>query len=405
MHSFSYTARDPEGAFVAGTIGAEDAALALAHLRMRALCVTALERADSMRAVAPRIFTMLPVNSSVRVAFFRSFATLIGSGVPMRRALEVTIEQCSSVRFAEALRSVASDVEAGKPLSAALARRPNEFAALFVAMVKAGELGGALDEVLARLADYLERDRALRKRVASALAYPAIVVLAALGLVLFLIANTVPSFAAMFSQMNVTLPISTRVLVAIGEALKSPIVAAVVLCAAPTLWVGLRRARRVPSLAQRVDRGMLSLPLFGRVVRKAIVARFSRTLGTLLRCGVPIVSALAATAEVVDNAVYRRCIETLVPGLRAGDPLTLPLQASRLFDPLFVQLIRVGEETGSLDAMLLRVAEYYEIDVETAMTTLGTVIEPILIIVLGAIVGTIVASILIPLYSIIGSIK
>lgn len=402
---YHYTARSDEGHFVAGALQAETYDQALAHLRTRALFVTSLESSDGARGALASAFALMPVDGASRVAFFRSFATLIGSGVPMRRALEVTIDQCRDGRLREALRSVLSDIEGGSSLSVAMSRRPREFSRLFVALVRAGEIAGALDEVLERLAQLLERDRGLRKRVASALTYPAIVCVSAIGLVLFLIANTVPAFAGMFNDMHVDLPLSTRVLIVIGEALKSPLVWLGLLLAPLGLVLGLRIMRRSARMAAHLDRLRLAVPIFGMIVRKATIARLARTLGTLLRSGVALLTALEASEDVVDNAVYKQCVVNVAEALRQGDPITRPLEASNLFEPLFVQLIRVGEETGALDSMLLRLAEYYELDVETAIATLGSVLEPLLIIVLGAVVGTIVASILIPLYSVIGSIK
>jgi type IV pilus assembly protein PilC len=401
---FAYTARSGAGAFVSGAIAAESHEAALAHLRTRALFVTMLESTDSARGAVASSFALLPVRHAARIAFFRSFATLIESGVPIRRALEITIEQCRDARLAEALRSLASDIEAGTPLSAAMARRPREFPPLFVAMIRAGEIGGALDHVLERLAELLERDHAMRSRVASALAYPAIVSCAALALIAFLVVNTMPAFASMFAQMHVALPLSTRILLALGTALRSGETWVAIIALPPALAIGLRAAGRASRTRVTIDGLKLRLPVVGTIIRKAAIARFSRTLGTLLRSGVALMTALEAALDVVDNAVYRTAIETFGQALREGDPITAPLESCKLFDPLFIQLIAVGEETGALDAMLLRLAGYYEFDVETALATLGSVLEPMLIITLGAIVGTIVASILIPLYSIIGSI-
>ncbi len=402
---FAYTARSSEGRFVAGSLSAESLEQALSHLRTRALFVTSLQPRTRVRGALTSIFTLRPVLPSARLALFRSLATLVRAGVPLRRALDVSIDQCADRRLAEALRSVATDIDAGAPLSVAMSRRPREFSTLFIAMVKAGELGGVLDEVLERLATMLELDRAMQKRLSAALAYPAIVSCAAIALVLFLIANIVPAFAGLFEQMHVSVPLSTKIIIAIGMTLTSPIhIAAVVLLLTACL-VGLRAAWAHPRLAVSLDRILLRLPALGSLIRKAIVARLARTLGTLLRSGVPVLSALESCEDIVGNRLFREAVQAVGKQLREGHPMTVPLQSSRLFDPIFLQLARVGEETGTLDAMLLRTAEYFEVDVETAIATLASIVEPALIIVLGAVVGTIVASVLIPLYSIIGSIK
>jgi type IV pilus assembly protein PilC len=399
---FAYTARNNEGRFVVGSLQADNREQALAHLRMRTLFVTSLSAGDGTPGA---IVTAWPVSARARTAFFRSFATLIRAGVPIRRSLDVVIDSCRDGRLREALRSVSSDIESGSELSSAMARRPREFHSLHVALIRAGELGGALDEILERLAALLERHLAVHKRVRSALAYPLIVACAALALVLFLVGSTVPAFASIFVEMHITLPWSTRALIVAGNALKNPAVW-IALGAMPFATSGLYRAvRRVESTAVRIDQLALAAPMIGVILRKSVIARFARTLGTLLRSGVPLLSALDAAQDVVENAVYTRFARDLVAALREGTPIAEALERSALFEGLVLQLVRVGEETGTLDAMLLRIAEYYELDVETAVTTLGSVVEPVLIIGLGALIAFIVASILVPLYSMIGSIK
>lgn len=402
---FAYTARNGEGRFVAGSLQAENREQALAHLRTRTLCVTSISASDTARGAVAALIAAWPISTAARTAFFRSFATLIRAGVPIRRALDVVIDSCHDARLREALRSVSSDIDSGAELSAAMSRRPYEFPRLYVALIRAGELGGALDEILERLATLLERQLTVRKRVKAALAYPIIVACAALALVLFLVGSTVPAFASTFAEMHVALPWSTRALVFAGNALRSP-VTWLLLAAIPLGSTGLLRAgRRVESIAFRIDQYALAAPAFGGIIRKSVIARFSRTLGTLLRAGVPLLGALDAANDVVGNAVYARFTRELGATLREGTPIATALERTALFEGLVLQLVRVGEETGSLDTMLLRIADYYELDVETAVSALGSVIEPALILGLGALVGVIVASILIPLYSMIGSIK
>ena len=402
---FAYTARSGEGRFVTGSLQAENREQALAHLRTRTLFVTSLSRPGTSSGVVGSIITAWPVSAAARSAFFRSFATLIHAGVPIRRALDVVVESCRDARLREALGSVSSDIESGSELSTAMGRRPREFPRLFVAMIRAGELGGALDDILERIATLLERHSAIRKRVRSAMAYPLIVATAALVLVLFLVGSTVPAFASMFAEMHVTLPWTTRALLATGNSLHDPAVW-LLLALVPVAIIGLVRAgRRVENVALRIDGLTLALPIFGAILRKSVIARFSRTLGALLRSGVPLLGALDAAHDVIENAVYARFTRDLAMSLREGDSIAVALEKSPLFEGLFQQLMRVGEETGTLDAMLLRIAEYYELDVETGITALGSVLEPALIIGLGALVGLIVASILVPLYSMIGSIK
>ncbi len=272
-------------------------------------------------------------------------------------------------------------------------------------MIRAGEAGGILDDVLERLAAFLERDADVRKKLRSALAYPAVVLLGAGALVLFLLARIVPMFRQMFEAFHVELPLTTRVLLAAGELLQTP---------APWLAAGGAAAATLGGtlLASRTRRGALALeslrlrvPVIGAVLHKAITARVARMLATLLGSGIELVVAIDVVRPVAGSRLYADALERVAAALRAGEPLSAPLEAGRLFDPLAIALIRVGEETGLVDEMLQTVARYFESDVEAAVATLGAVLEPALIGGLGCIVGFIVFSVFIPLYTLIGSVS
>jgi type IV pilus assembly protein PilC len=401
---YRYTARDAAGEQIRGSMEAPSVEAVLASLRTRALFVTAVDRETLLASTVGRSLHLGAPSRRSLLAFFRSFSTLIRAGVPMRRALDVTIERASDGVLRESLRSVLADVEHGTSLSEAIERRPRSFAPLYVAMVRAGEAGGILDDVLERLATFLERDADLRKKVRAALAYPAVVVIAALGLVLFLMARIVPMFAQMFDAFHVDLPATTRMLLVAGDALQRPATwfgsIAVMVLAGGAFALAARTGRGALAL----DRLRLRIPVFGPLLHKAITARIARTLATLLRSGIELVTAIDVVRPVAGSPAYATALESVDVALRAGDALTTPLEAARLFDPLAVALVRVGEETGLLDEMLLKVAAYFETDVEAAIATLGAVIEPALIAVLGGAVGFIVFSVFIPLYALIGSV-
>jgi type IV pilus assembly protein PilC len=401
---YRYTARDAAGELVRGSMEAPSVEAVLASLRTRALFVTAVDRETLLARTVGRSLHLGAPSRRALLAFFRSFSTLIRAGVPMRRALDVTIERANDAVLRESLRSVLADVEHGTSLSAAMERRPRAFASLYVAMVRAGEAGGILDDVLERLASFLERDADLRKKVRAALAYPAVVVTAALALVLFLMARIVPMFAQMFAAFNAELPATTRALLAAGDALQQP--ATWLGCIAVIVVAGgaFAAAARTQRGALALDRLRLRLPVFGPLLHKAITARIARMLATLLRSGIELVTAIDVVRPVAGSPAYAAALERVDVAVRAGDALTTPLEAARLFDPLAIALVRVGEETGLLDEMLLKVAAYFETDVEAAIATLGAVIEPALIGVLGGVVGFIVFSVFIPLYSLIGSV-
>lgn len=403
--TFYYTGRAADGRRVRGAVEASSRGAAALALHGRCVFVTDLETRSGTSRASRWPAIGLRRQSRCRTVFFRSFATLVGAGVSLHAALSALLRQ-SDGAFAETLKSVAAEVEAGTPLSAAMDLYPQSFSSIVVAIVRAGEVGGSLDDALRVVADLEERERSLRQRVTSALAYPAVVSLVAFGLVTFLLANTMPAFAAMFASMHVALPPVTRALIAVGKALHHPLPWVAVASVATALGVAARRFERSQAgWALAVDSLRLRLPLFGAIVVNTTLAQFARTFGCLLRAGVDVATALDASANVAPSQVYRRGLRAVDDALRRGDALTAPFEASGLFDPTFLQLLRTGEESGTVDAMLLRLAAHYDADVEATLAGLTAVLEPILICALGATIGTIVASIIIPLYSMIGNIQ
>lgn len=405
MSLYYYTARNAEGQAVRGSLEAAGGDAALASLRTRALFVTSLSSARSANGRLTAGFQMGAIRQGSLVAFFRSFATLISAGVPMRRALAVGVEQAGDARFREALSAVRADVDAGTPLSLAMSKRPKEFAPIFVAMIHAGEAGGVLDEVLERLAQFVERERVIRKRLASALTYPAIVAVSAAVLITFLLSSIVPMFASLYAQLHVELPPATAALLQVGRSARAPHVWMLLgAIGAPAVLTAGHALRSGPGRTL-IDKAKLRIPIVGPILRKTAVARLTRMLGSLLKSGVNLVTAIDVASDVVANRAYIASLDDVRRSLREGEAFAQPLRQSRLYEPLMIQMIAVGEETGTLDAMLLRIAEYYELDVETAVSALGSTLEPVLILALGGVVGFIVFSIFIPLYTLIGNIK
>lgn len=403
--TFYYAGRTTDGRRVDGSVEAASPTAAVAHLHGRSIYVTALNARTSPGGALRPFLSVFKLPSRARGTFFRSFATLVGAGVSLRSAIAALVGQ-SNGPFAETLRSIAAEVEVGTALSSALELHPNAFPAVVVAIVRAGEVGGSLDEALRVAADLEERERSLRRRVSSALAYPAVVSLTAFGLVTFLLANTMPAFATMFASMHVALPVTTRFLIAAGTTLQRPL--PWILFGAAVLSVAITASRFERSQGQwaiALDRLRLRMPILGAIVVKTTVGRFSRTFGSLLRAGVDLTSALEASANVAPSQVYRRGLLAIDDALRRGDALTTPFEASGLFDATFLQLLRTGETSGCVDSMLLRLATHYDADVEAMLAALTAVLEPFLICALGVTIGTIVASIIIPLYTMIGNIQ
>jgi type IV pilus assembly protein PilC len=401
---YRYSARTDDGRRIRGTIEASDADAVLLALRTRALFVTAIERESALVATASRAVSLGVPRRSALLAFFRAFATLIRAGVPMRRALDVTIERTTDAGLCESLQAVAADIEHGSSLGDALARRPRTFRPLYVAMIRAGETGGILDDVLERLATFLEREAELRKKVRSALAYPLVVLTAASGLIFFLITRVVPMFAQMFAAFHVEPPPVTKTLLLVASALGDPAKLCVLGASIAAVTAAIVTAGRTPRGALALDRLRLRVPIFGPLLKKAIVARIARMLATLLRSGIELTTAIDVVRPVTGSRTYADALSGVSDALRQGDALSGPVATSHAFDPLVVALIRVGEETGLVDEMLFKIAGYFETDVEAAIATLSAAIEPALIAALGLVVGFIVFSIFIPLYSLIGSV-
>lgn len=402
---YHYTARSDEGSIVTGTMRAPSRYDAVLQLRGRRLFVTSLDDEADVRGKVKALLTLAAPRRRTRAAFFRSLAVLVGAGATLRRALAVSIDQCGDSRFAEALRAAAADVDEGTALSDAMSRRPAEFSTTIVAMVRAGEVGGVLEEVLDRCAIMLEREGELRRRVAAALTYPGLVMAAAGGLVGFLLLTTVPSLSSIFTELHASLPLSTRLMIAVSESLRTPVApfAGAAICAC--IIGGTVAFQQGGARSLWLDERMLKLPVIGRIRSSAATATFALTVGTLLQCGVAIAESVGTAAGVVGNGAYRQAILRVERLLAEGTGFALALRTVGTFEALCVGLAAIGEESGSLDGMLLRAAEHYEADVSATLATITSIIEPIMIAVLGIAVGTIVASIIIPLYAAIGNIR
>lgn len=378
---------------------------ALASLRRRALFVTALQPARSSGGAILGALSLAAVKRSAMVSFARCMAALLEAGVPLRRSLQLTLERCADARLREALRAVLCEVESGAPLSSALGKRPREFAKIFSAMVRAGESGGDLDGAFGRLSSLLERDFASSKRLATALAYPAFVCAAACALILFLLTTIVPSFATMYAQMHVPLPRQTAVLMSFGNTLRQPYAWVIAVTALACLAAGALQIRAHTPVAEKLLVTWMRVPAVGAVIRKSVLARVAGAAASLLRSGVDLVEALDVVADVSGNEAYAASLRRVRDEVLAGGTLAGAFESDGLYEPLFSAMVGVGEESGALDALLARIAEYYERDVEAAIGTLIALAEPAMILVLGTVVGSVVAAVLVPLYSLIGSIK
>jgi len=338
--------------------------------------------------------------------FTRQLATLLDAGLPLVRSIRILQDQQDDgSQLKVVLRDIASGVEGGKTFSDALSKYPNVFDGLFVNMIRAGEAGGVLETILNRLADFSEKSEKLKKKVKSAMTYPAVVLSIAGIVVVFLLTFVVPRFQTMFSQQGKELPVITQTLIDVSNAmknfvmLKNPIVTIVGIGVIIGIIAGIKFLVKTKGGKYTIDSFKINAPIFGELVKKVIVARFTRTLGTLIASGVPILQALDIVGDAVGNAVVGKAIGNVHASIKEGESIVQPLRESGIFDPMVVGMIDVGEETGTLSEMMIRVADTYDDDVDTAVDGLTSLLEPLLIVFLALIVGTIVIAMFLPLLS------
>jgi len=334
--------------------------------------------------------------------FTRQFATMINAGLPIVQCLDTLSKQVTKERFRDVLLQVMKDVESGSTLAEAMAKHKTIFPDLYVSMVEAGESGGILDVILQRLSVFLEKLDALKRKVKTAMMYPSVVLSVAILATVFLLLFIIPTFANMFSEYGGILPLPTRIVMGLSSFLRGQwyiLVAAI----AGTVF-GLRRYRASEKGRLKTDAFLLKVPAIGDIIRKAAVARFTRTLGTLISSGVPILDGLAITARTAGNQVVHNAVVATRVSIREGQTIAEPLRQSEVFPPMVVQMISIGEETGALDEMLEKIADFYEEEVDTAVDGLTSIIEPIMIVVMGGIVGGMVVAMYLPIFKMVNVI-
>lgn len=404
MAKYAYYALNREGKQIFGVIAADNQALALNDIRALGLFPTNVREAtkgDERRAARKKKgldeLYFGGVKTKELVVMTRQLSTLIDAGLPLLRSVNVLIAQLKPCKLRDILREIASDVQSGSTFAEALAKHPKQFDRLYVNMVRAGEVGGLLETVLQRLAIFMERREALKRRVKGALIYPIAVILIAGGIVSFLLLKVVPVFADIFTEFGGDLPAPTKVLIAAGDFMIYKWW--ILLSAICWTVIGLKLAMRSKQIKRVFDRVILKVPLIGDLVTKVAVARFARTLGTLITSGVPILQALKITRETIGNEVIQNAVDTVHESVKEGDTIAAPLDKSKVFPPMVVNMIDVGEETGSLDAMLVKVADIYDAEVENAVDAMLSLLEPMIIIVLGGIIGFIVVALYLPIFT------
>lgn len=418
MPKFKYFAHDINGDEKTGTITAPDKSTATAQLRSKGLFPSEITGTElhiapekkktrsinlDMQISLPAAFT--PVSPKKRMVLTRQMATLIHAGLPLLRSLNVLERQEKNSALKKAIREIAASIEGGSTFADALAQHPRIFSPLYINMVKAGEAGGILDVVLERLASYMEKAQKIKNKIKSAMTYPIVVLLASSAIMIFLMVSIIPRFEQIFADMleGRALPPLTLFIMGISDHIKEgwPIGIITILCVA-----GLITAlKRIPKGRRFLDATKLATPLFGTLSRMASLARFARTLGTLLDSGVPILQALTIVKETLNNEIISKAIQDIHNNIKEGENMAAPIETNRIFPPIFGGMVEVGEETGQLPAMLLKTADMYEDEVDSTIASLSSIIEPLLIIILAVIVGTIVIAMFLPMVSIIGNLS
>ena len=410
MPVFAYEAVDASGQKVSREVNASSKDEAIKQIRSQGLRPTRIAVKAKAQAAAPTekkkkrgLVLFDRVKQAQIVTFTSQLSTLQDAGLPIVRSVKILETQQRPGKFKDQLGAIAEEVEGGSTFSEALSKYPKSFDKLYVSMVKAGEAGGVLDVILNRLAGFMEKSQKLRKKVKGAMIYP-VAVLSVAGLILFFIMiYVVPSFEQMFKDLGQKLPAPTQLLLTLSQTLQR---FWYLIPGIPFIFIMILKAiGRSEKGRLALDRFKLSLPVFGLIIKKSSISRFCRTLGTLISSGVPILEALRIVKDAIGNVIISNAIEEVHGSIREGDTIAGPLRQSGIFDELLVNMIDVGEETGELDKMLIKIADNYETDVDVAVEGMSSLLEPLLIVGMGGIVGFIVIALFLPLIDIIKNIK
>ena len=398
--TYAYRVRDRGGALLAGTLEADSVPLVISRLRELGYVPLSIEKraTTGLKSDVKIPFFGGRIKAEALSVFSRQFATMIDSGLTLLRALAVLAEQTESAPLAEILRTVRLDVEQGASLSQALAKHPKAFPRIYIAMVRAGEVGGGLDRVLVQLADTLEKQVGLRRKVKSAMTYPVGVLCLVFCILAAMLIFVIPTFKNLFASLGGKLPLPTRILITASS--KAFIVIPLFLVAVGVGLFAFRRFLRTDQGRALWDSFKLRMPVAGKLVHQSALARMARTMSSLIRSGVPLIESLEITKDTAGNTVVSHALSDVQEGVRGGDAIARRLANHAVIPPMVTQMVAVGEESGSLDGMLEKVALFYESRVEALVNSLTSLLEPVLVVVLGGIVGSMVISLYLPMFKI-----
>jgi type IV pilus assembly protein PilC len=398
MPSFTYTARAANGELKTATVDASTKEDVVAQLRRQRLTVVKVdEEANRVKAKGGSI-KMRDI-----VIFTRQFSTMINSGLPLVQALDILAKQSENPTLQSVTRAVVFDVESGHTVADALSKHPRAFSDLYVNMVAAGEAGGILDTILMRLATFMEKNDALIRKVKGAMIYPSVIMTVAFGAVVILLVFVIPVFQTMFASVGLALPLPTRIVIGLSAFLRGYwyIIGGSIVGA----YFMIKKYYATPSGKLNIDKLLLAMPILGDVLRKSAVSRFTRTLGTLISSGVSILDGLEITAKTAGNRVIQDAIMASRASIAGGDTIAAPLQKSEVFPPMVISMIAVGESTGGLDEMLTKIADFYDEEVDAAVSGLLSMLEPLMIVWLGVVVGGMVVAMYLPIFDMINAVQ
>lgn len=402
MAIYTWKARTRQGTIKNGEIEASDDQAVLTQLRAQLLMpVSVKKKAKDVSEYLP--FLKPGIRTRELVIFTRQFATMIDAGLPLVQCLEILGSQQENATFREIIREVKQDVEQGSTFADALGKHPKPFDALYVNLVHAGEVGGILDTILNRLAVYLEKADALARKVKGAMVYPSTVLVVAAAVVVLMLVKIIPTFEKMFADFGGELPGPTQIVINVSHWMQEWIGILLVGLAVGTVCF-VQARRRLPKFRRAVDATLLKLPVFGSLLRKVAVARFSRTLGTMIASGVPILDGLDIVSRTAGNVIIEEALNDVKDAISEGKTIAEPLAESDVFPGMVVQMIAVGEETGAMEAMLSKIADFYDDEVDAAVEALTALLEPAMLVVLGGTVGSLLIAMYLPIFKIADTI-
>jgi type IV pilus assembly protein PilC len=398
MPTFTYTARAVNGELKTATIDAPSREEVVAQLRRQRMSVVKVDEESAKKSKTKGSIKMRDI-----VIFTRQFSTMINAGLPLVQALDILAKQTENKTLSEVTRAVVFDVESGHTVADALAKHPNAFSDLYVNMVAAGEAGGILDTILMRLATFMEKNDALIRKVKGAMIYPGVIMSVAAIAISVLLIFVIPVFESMFGSVGLALPLPTRIVIGMSRFLKGYWY--LIGAGLAGSFFMIKRYYATSDGKLKIDKALLKVPVLGDVLRKSAVSRFTRTLGTLISSGVSILDGLEITAKTAGNRVIQDAIMASRASIAGGDTIAAPLQKSQVFPPMVISMIAVGEQTGGLDEMLSKIADFYDEEVDAAVSGLLSLLEPIMIVFLGVVVGGMVVAMYLPIFDMINAVQ